>query len=42
MGLLQTALQYFFFYNGLAYSTGIKGSIIGATGSLFVVVLSRM
>ncbi len=42
LGLLQTALQYFFFYNGLAYSTGIKGSIIGATGSLFVVILSRM
>ena len=42
LGLLQTALQYFFFYNGLAYSTGIKGSIIGATGSLFVVVLSRL
>ncbi|MGI6565769.1 MAG: DMT family transporter [Limnochordia bacterium] len=42
LGLLQTALQYFFFYNGLAYSTGIKGSIIGATGSLFVVILSRV
>ncbi|NLA57406.1 MAG: DMT family transporter [Firmicutes bacterium] len=42
LGLLQTALQYFFFYNGLAYSTGIKSSIIGATGSLFVVVLSHM
>lgn len=42
LGLLQTALQYFFFYNGLAYSTGIKGSIIGATGSLFVVILSRL
>ena len=42
LGLLQTALQYFFFYNGLAYSTGITGSIIGATGSLFVVILSRL
>jgi drug/metabolite transporter (DMT)-like permease len=29
-------------YNGLAYSTGITGSIIGATGSLFVVILSRL
>jgi len=42
LGLLQTTLQYFFFYNGLAYSTGIKGSIIGAAGSLFVVILSRL
>ncbi|NLJ85074.1 MAG: DMT family transporter [Firmicutes bacterium] len=42
LGLLQTALQYFFFYNGLAYSTGIKSSIINATGSLFVVILSRL
>ncbi|NMB26070.1 MAG: DMT family transporter [Firmicutes bacterium] len=42
LGLLQTALQYFFFYNGLAYSTGITGSVIGATGSLFVVIISRM
>ena len=25
LGLLQTALQYFSFYNGLAYSTGHQG-----------------
>ena len=27
LGLTQTGLQYFFFYNGLAYTGGIKGAI---------------
>ena len=42
LGLVQTTFQYFFFYNGLAYSTGITGSIIGATTSLFMVIISRI
>jgi len=41
LGLLQTSFQYFFFYIGLSNSTGIKGSIIGATGTFFAVILSH-
>ncbi|MGO1369976.1 MAG: DMT family transporter [Senegalia sp. (in: firmicutes)] len=41
LGLLQTSLQYFFFYNGLAYTSGIKGSILAQSGVFFVVILSH-
>jgi len=42
LGIYQTALQYFFFYIGLSYSTGIQGSIIaGGTGSFFAVILAH-
>ncbi|MBS4537315.1 DMT family transporter [Clostridium sp. D2Q-11] len=41
LGLLQTSLQYFFFYNGLAYTTGIKGSILASSGTFFVVILAH-
>ena len=33
LGFLQTAVQYFFFYVGLAHTTGVKGSILNATGT---------
>lgn len=43
IGLFQTALQYFFFYIGLSYSTGIQGSIIaGGTGTFFAVILAHL
>lgn len=35
LGSTQTALQYVFFYIGLAYTTGVKGSIMNATGTFF-------
>lgn len=41
LGILQTSLQYFFFYNGLANSTGIKGAILASMGTFFVVILSH-
>lgn len=41
LGLLQTSLQYFFFYNGLAYTTGIKGAILASSGTFFVVILAH-
>lgn len=41
LGLLQTSLQYFFFYNGLAYTSGIKGSILASSGTFFVVILAH-
>ncbi|WP_061707738.1 DMT family transporter [Pseudenterobacter timonensis] len=41
LGLTQTALQYLFFYIGLAYTTGVKGSIMNATGTFFSVLLAH-
>lgn len=41
LGLLQTALQYFFFYNGLANTSGIKGAILGSIGNFFVVIMAH-
>ena len=41
LGLTQTSLQYVFFYVGLAYTTGVKGSIMNATGSFFSVLLAH-
>ena len=41
LGLTQTALQYVFFYVGLAYTTGVKGSIMNATGTFFSVLLAH-
>jgi drug/metabolite transporter (DMT)-like permease len=35
LGLAQTAIQYFFFYIGLSYTTGAKGSIINSTTVFF-------
>ncbi|RKD34153.1 DMT family transporter [Thermohalobacter berrensis] len=42
LGILQTTLQYFFFYNGLSNTTGIKGAVLTASGSFFVVVLAHI
>ncbi|MCL1028548.1 DMT family transporter [Serratia silvae] len=41
LGGTQTALQYVFFYIGLAYTTGVKGSIMNATGTFFSVLLAH-
>ena len=41
LGLTQTSLQYVFFYVGLAYTTGVKGSIMNATGSFFSVLIAH-
>ena len=41
LGLAQTTLQYVFFYIGLAYTTGVKGSIMNATGTFFSVLLAH-
>lgn len=41
IGLIQTAIQYVFFYIGLAYTTGVKGSIMNATGTFFSVLLAH-
>lgn len=41
LGLTQTAVQYVFFYVGLAHTTGVKGSIFNATGTFFSVLLAH-
>ncbi|NML15762.1 DMT family transporter [Azohydromonas caseinilytica] len=41
LGFAQTTLQYIFFYVGLAYTTGVKGSIMNATGTFFSVLLAH-
>jgi drug/metabolite transporter (DMT)-like permease len=41
LGLTQTSLQYVFFYIGLAYTTGVKGSIVNSTGTFFSVLLAH-
>lgn len=41
LGLTQTSLQYVFFYIGLAYTTGVKGSIMNSTATFFSVILAH-
>ncbi|EJE53191.1 DMT(drug/metabolite transporter) superfamily permease [Acidovorax sp. CF316] len=41
LGLAQTALQYVFFYVGVAHTTGVKASIMNATGTFFSVLLAH-
>lgn len=41
LGLAQTGLQYFFFYNAMALVSGVKGAILNAVGNFFVVLLAH-
>ncbi|MDZ7938298.1 MAG: DMT family transporter [Rhodoferax sp.] len=41
LGLLQTTLQYIFFYIGLAHTTGVNGAILNASGVFFSVLLAH-
>lgn len=41
LGLLQISLMYFFFYNGLAHTSGMKGAVLSSAGIFFVVVLAH-
>ncbi|WP_217588028.1 DMT family transporter [Lentibacillus saliphilus] len=40
-GIVQTAIQYFFFYNGLANTSGIQGAILVSSGTFFTVILAH-
>ncbi len=40
--LAQTVGQYFFFYIGVAHTSGVKGSIITATSTFFAILLASM
>ena len=41
VSLFQTVLEYVFFYISLSHTTGVKGSIINASASFFVVILAH-
>lgn len=41
LGLIQTTLEYVFFYIGVAFTTGVKGSILNAAGTFIAVVLAH-
>lgn len=41
LGLTQTSIQYVFFYIGLAHATGVKASILNATGTFFSVLFAH-
>jgi len=41
LGLTQTSFQYIFFYIGVAFATGVKASIMNATGTFFSVLLAH-
>lgn len=41
LGIFQTGLQYFFFYNGLAFTGGIKGAVLNALGNFLVVIFAH-
>ena len=41
LGSTQTALQYIFFYVGMSYTTGVRGSIINGTGTFVSIILAH-
>lgn len=42
LGLVQTTLQYIFFYIGLANTTGVKAAIINATSTFFAILFAHL
>lgn len=40
-GIVQTGLQYFFFYNGLAKTSGMQGAILISSMTFFTVILAH-
>ncbi len=40
-GIIQTAMQYYFFYNGLAKVSGMQGAILISSGTFFTIVLAH-
>jgi drug/metabolite transporter (DMT)-like permease len=41
LGVIQTTLQYIFFYIGVANTTGVKGSVMNSTAAFFSVILAH-
>ncbi len=41
LGMVQTFVQYLFFYIGVSHVTGVKGSIINSANSFFIILLAH-
>ena len=41
LGFIQTAVQYFFFYNGLEKVSGMQGAILSSSGTFLTVLLAH-
>jgi hypothetical protein len=41
LGIVQTTIEYIFFYLSLLYLTGVKGSIMNSIGNFFAVILAH-
>ncbi len=41
LGLVQTGLQYYFFYNGVAAVSGIKSAILNSIGNFLIVIFAH-
>ncbi|PAV31223.1 EamA family transporter [Virgibacillus profundi] len=41
LGIIQTGLQYYFFYNGLAKVSGMQGAILSSSGIFITVILAH-
>ncbi len=41
LAVIQTFLQYVFYYLGLANTTGVKGAILSSTNAIFIVLLAH-
>lgn len=41
LGLAQTGLQYYFFYNGVATVSGVKSAILNSIGNFWVVIFAH-
>ncbi len=41
LGLVQTTIEYIFFYLSLLYLSGVKGSILNSIGNFFAVILAH-
>lgn len=42
LGLVQTAIQYFFFYIGMAHTSGVKASVITASNVFWAILISAL
>lgn len=42
LSMVQTVIQYFFFYIGLAHTTGVKSSIIEASSTFFAILIASL
>ena len=42
VSVFQTILQYIFFYLGLAYTSGVKGTVASGSGAFFAVIIAAL